>query len=158
LIFLDPSCESGAAVINRSDSVTVSIDKARLKRRAEFLAARNGERFVGRGFVIQSRQRSSGEIPREQPRFGFTASRKTGNAVVRNRLRRRLREVVRLCKSAHLQPERDYVLIARRAALYVKFASLMAELEKALRQTSRDRRGRYGSGGDGKSDAANRRA
>ena len=54
-------------------------------------------------------------------RVGFTVSKKVGNAVERNRVRRRLREVVRLSPPARMRPGHDYVLIGRRAALNAPF-------------------------------------
>jgi ribonuclease P protein component len=65
-------------------------------------------------------------------RFGLTASRKVGNAVARNRARRRLREVARLLLPAMAAPGCDYVLIGRRVTLERPFALLLADLETAL--------------------------
>src|SRR4029077_3527135 len=66
------------------------------------------------------------------PRFGFTASKKVGSAVERNRVRRRLREIVR--RHAALLPEtgHDYVLIGRRTALQAPFDLMVAEFTGAL--------------------------
>ena len=64
----------------------------RLKQRADFLAAAKGSKVAASAFVLQARKRTDdGPV-----RFGFTVSRKVGNAVERNRVRRRLREIVRL--------------------------------------------------------------
>ena len=65
----------------------------RLRRRREFLAVGRGRRISRPGFVLQALQVAEAGRP---PRFGFTVTKKIGNAVVRNRIRRRLREVVRL--------------------------------------------------------------
>jgi ribonuclease P protein component len=67
-------------------------------------------------------------------RVGFTVSRKVGNAVVRNRVRRRLREVARLVFPAQARPDLDYVLVGRQAALSRDFAILQQELLEALRR------------------------
>jgi ribonuclease P protein component len=103
----------------------------RLKRRSDFRAAAESSRASGRAFVLQARQRAEeGAV-----RVGFTVSRQVGNAVERNRVRRRLREIVRLSAAAgaaHLRPGHDYVLIGRRAALAAPFGEMMQELDKAL--------------------------
>lgn len=101
----------------------------RLKQREDFLAAASGAKAPGAGFVLHSRGRGD-----EGPaRFGFTVSRKVGTAVERNRVRRRLREVVRrhtgLARAGH-----DYVLVGRRAALALPFERLTTEFEAALRR------------------------
>ena len=85
----------------------------RLRHRADFLAAASGSRAPATAFVLQVRKRrDEGSI-----RVGFTVSRKVGTAVERNRVRRRLREIVRRTAPAGMRPGYDYVLIGRRAAL-----------------------------------------
>ena len=100
----------------------------RLKQRADFLAAAKGRKVPAGAFVLQMRERSD----MAPPRFGFTVSKKVGNAVERNRVRRRLREIVR--RHAALLPEKghDYVLIGRRAALAMPFERMAAEFTGAL--------------------------
>jgi ribonuclease P protein component len=103
----------------------------RLKRRSDFRAAAGGVRASGRAFVLQARQRAGDDAIR----VGFTVSRQVGNAVERNRVRRRLREIVRLSAAAgaaHLRPGHDYVLIGRRAALAAPFDQMVRELDQAL--------------------------
>lgn len=102
----------------------------RLKQRSDFVAANAGAKVHGAGFVLQARERGDGG----PARVGFTVSKKVGNAVVRNRVRRRLREVVRLAAADRIQAGRDYVLIGRRAALDLPFEQLTAELAGALRR------------------------
>jgi ribonuclease P protein component len=97
----------------------------RLKRRAAFLAVAGGARVSRPGFVLQALKAGEGSADRA-PRFGFTVTKKIGNAVVRNRIRRRLREVVRLASGA--QSGTDYVLVGRRAALTLEFERLIADL------------------------------
>jgi ribonuclease P protein component len=100
----------------------------RLKQRADFLAAATGARAPGAAFVLQARQRAdAGPV-----RVGFTVTKKVGNAVERNRVRRRLREMVRLSATGPLQAGHDYVLIGRRTALQWPFERLMQEFDKAL--------------------------
>ena len=65
-------------------------------------------------------------------RVGFTVSKKVGNAVERNRVRRRLREVVRLASPSGMQPGYDYVLIGRRRALELPFDRLVEDFNRAL--------------------------
>jgi ribonuclease P protein component len=100
----------------------------RLRQRADFLAAATGSRALASGFVLQALQRrEDGPV-----RVGFTVSKKVGNSVERNRVRRRLREVVRLSQSATMQPGHDYVLIGRRAALRMPFERLAEDFSRAL--------------------------
>jgi len=66
------------------------------------------------------------------PRFGFTVTRKIGNAVVRNRIRRRLKEAVRLSADDIAAPGTDYVLIGRRAALSLPFDRLITDLRSGM--------------------------
>jgi ribonuclease P protein component len=65
-------------------------------------------------------------------RIGFTVSRQVGNAVERNRVRRRLREMVRLSQGGGMHDGHDYVLIGRRAALAAPFGQMRQELDAAL--------------------------
>jgi ribonuclease P protein component len=119
----------------------------RLKRRSDFRAAADGLRASGRAFVLQARQRA-GE---DAIRIGFTVSRQVGNAVERNRVRRRLREIVRLSAAtaaAPLRPGHDYVLIGRRAALSVPFDEMQRDLDKALTRVHASGTKVVGSGTD----------
>ena len=107
----------------------------RLKQRADFLAAAKGARVPVGPFVLQVRARGDAA----PPRFGFTVSKKVGNAVERNRVRRRLRDIVR--RHAALLPEagHDYVLIGRRAALSLPFARIAQDYEGALQRVEKRR-------------------
>jgi len=67
-------------------------------------------------------------------RVGFTVSRKVGNAVVRNRVRRRLREVARLVIPGRARADLDYVLVGRQAALTREFTILQQDLVEALKR------------------------
>lgn len=100
----------------------------RLRKRADFVAAASGVKVPAATFVLQARERGD----RGPVRVGFTVSKKVGNAAERNRVRRRLREVVRLQAEAALRPGHDYVLIGRRAALSADFRQLTAEYQRAL--------------------------
>ncbi len=102
----------------------------RLKQRADFLAAASAAKSTATAFVLQARRRSD-----DGPaRFGFTVSKKVGNAAERNRVRRRLREIVRVAGSNRIRTGHDYVLIGRRAALKVPYARIAEDFEGALRR------------------------
>jgi ribonuclease P protein component len=100
----------------------------RLRKRSDFLAAAGGVKVPSARFVLQARDRSD----KAPPRIGFTVSRKVGNAVERNRVRRRLRELVRLNSGDALRPGHDYVLVGRRAALSAAFSDLAADYDRAI--------------------------
>jgi ribonuclease P protein component len=97
----------------------------RLKRRASFKAVAAGRRAARAGFVLQALMRT--DLPDVGPRVGFTVTRQIGNAVVRNRIRRRLREVVRRAADG-ADRNTDYVLIGRRPALTLPFERLVTDL------------------------------
>ena len=102
----------------------------RLRQRADFLAAATGAKVPTAAFVLQARKRGEhGPV-----RVGFTVSRKVGTAVERNRVRRRLREIVRLSAATGLSAGYDYVLIGRRAALSLPFEQITEDFKRALRR------------------------
>jgi ribonuclease P protein component len=120
----------------------------RLKDRSDFLRAAGGASAPTAGFVVQRCDRGDAG----PPRVGFTVSRKVGGAVERNRVRRRLREIVRLSAAAGFCAGNDYVVVGRRAALGLPFARLAADLSGALKRLDRGRGaspGRSGGGGRG---------
>lgn len=91
--------------------------------------AGTGIRFVSPAFVLQ---RAAPEPDKNAVRYGLTATKKLGGAVVRNRARRRLRALAQSVLLEKALPG-DYVLIAREAALTRPFVQIKADLEKALR-------------------------
>ena len=103
----------------------------RLKRRAEFLrVAASGRKAAVHGLVLQA-------LPRDDPgpaRLGFTVTKRVGNAVVRNRTRRRLREAARLLLREHPVHGADLVLIGRDTTRDREFALLVDDLRRALRK------------------------
>jgi ribonuclease P protein component len=104
----------------------------RLKRRADFLAAATGSKAPAGPFVLQARSRDD----RGPVRVGFTVTKKTGNAVERNRIRRRLRELVRL-SAGPMKAGHDYVLIGRRGALNAPFEKMADDFIRALQRLQR---------------------
>lgn len=115
----------------------------RLRRRSEFLAAAKGARVVRTPFVLQALGRHEPERARTIG-IGITVTKKIGNAVARNRARRRLREALRLTLPGMARPGHDYVVVARQAVLTEEFAELRRELDAALSQIGR-RTARAGS-------------
>ncbi len=106
----------------------------RLTRRADFLlVAGTRRKYVTPAFVLQARTRDA--IPPERPivRIGFTATKKIGSAVLRNRARRRLREAARATLPEAATPGCDYVLVARAGTLTHDYAAMVADLRAALR-------------------------
>lgn len=102
----------------------------RLRQRADFLAAASGAKVPTAAFVLQARKRGdSGPV-----RVGFTVSRKVGTAVERNRVRRRLKEIVRLSAATGLSSGHDYVVVGRRAALSLPFEQITEDFKRALRR------------------------
>jgi ribonuclease P protein component len=108
-----------------------------LKNRPDFLRAAQARRQGTAGFLLQARDRRD---DRAITRVGYTASKKIGNAVLRNRAKRRLRALVRDVMPALAQPGWDYVLVARPGATVDRsFVDLLADLTQALRQIHRER-------------------
>lgn len=113
---------------------------ARLKRRREFLrVAAARVKAVSPGMVVQALARDDDD---SQIRVGFTASRKVGNAVVRNRARRRLKALVQELLPGRGRPSTDYVLIARGDTATRPYEALRGDLLQALSRLERDARGR----------------
>ena len=100
-----------------------------MPRRKDFLRARNqGQKALARGLVIQATRRDS-----DISRVGLTASKKIGNAVCRNRVRRRLRALARQHLATMARPGVDYVLIARHDTISCDWQDLVTGLTKAIR-------------------------
>ena len=107
----------------------------RLQHRADFLrVAGRGRKWVTPGLILQVAPTTPNANGAEEKhlRIGFTVSRRVGNAVERNRVRRRLRAVVREVLVAHGKEGCDYVVIGRRALLTRPYGELVHDLETAL--------------------------
>lgn len=120
----------------------------RLRQRADFLAVANGARVNSPAFVLQSLDRRSlgrqnlgrqnlGRHDSGPIRIGFTVTKKNGNAPERNRIRRRLRELVKRLDPVSMQPHHDYVLVGRRDALSRDFATMLDDLRIAFTKPAR---------------------
>ena len=105
----------------------------RLKRRAEFLALARGAKLARPGFVMQLR-RGPAEAPLQ---IGYTATKKLGNAVVRNRARRRLREAARLTFAPAALTGYELVLVCRQGTATLPFAALRADLATAFTELAK---------------------
>ncbi len=98
-----------------------------LTRRADFLAANRGLRIARPGFVLLANPNKSDSI-----RFGITVTKRIGNAVVRNRMKRRFRALIRELLPDHGLPGHDHVLIGREGGVERDFGKLREELVAAL--------------------------
>ena len=118
----------------------------RLTRRAEYQRVSRGRRLSVNTFTLQSRSREETEkeaVP--AARVGLTVTKAVGNAVVRNRVRRRLKEALRAATPLETQNDHDYVVMARREALGRHFIALVEDVRTAFRGARRgeaDGRGR----------------
>ncbi|RYH08976.1 ribonuclease P protein component [Tropicimonas sp. IMCC6043] len=111
---------------------------ATLTKRADFLAAARAGRAGTPGFLLQARKRRDTEADPSLVRVGFTCSKKVGNAVARNRAKRRLREIARAVLPEAGRPGWDYVLIGRAGATAERpFASLLEDLRTAVERVHR---------------------
>lgn len=98
-----------------------------LTKRGDFVAANSGLRNARAGFVLLTRPNDGQGI-----RYGITVTKKIGNAVVRNRMKRRFRELLRAALPKHGLPDHDHVLIGRAGGVERDFHTMAEELEKAL--------------------------
>jgi len=138
-VCLISSCKQGRGVARACPFDTMRI--VTLKRRAEFVGIRGGGRWSTQILVleakprVQTREGKGGLV--DDPRFGFTVTKKIGGAVVRNRVRRRLKEAVRALAPGLARPGHDYVLIARAGAYSCPFALLQRDLAVAFGRVHR---------------------
>jgi len=109
-----------------------------LRKRRDFIAIRAGGRQHSSSFVLQTRERGEDNFAAEGVRIGYTVTKKTGNAVERNRIKRRIRAVVHQIMPISARPAHDYVLIGKRAALNTEFETMVAELGSSLSRVHQD--------------------
>nr|WP_230374406.1 ribonuclease P protein component [Pontivivens ytuae] len=104
-----------------------------MRKRRDFLAAARARRQAMPSMVVQARRRRQDEPSETAVRIGYTCSKKVGNAVARNRAKRRLREAARLVLPGLARPGWDYVLIGRRDVTAARpFELLKSDLAAAL--------------------------
>lgn len=117
----------------------------RLKKRADFLTARKGKRRHEHAFVLQLIRRS----PPDSAclRVGFTVTKKNGNAVIRNRIKRRLREAVKMASFSPSTEGCDAVIIARREAETEPFQKLVESITRAFSNLERSDKHNKSHGG-----------
>lgn len=105
-----------------------------MARRADFLAANQGLRVARKGFVLLARPNGGKGM-----RYGITVTRKIGNAVARNRMKRRFRALLRECLADHGLVDHDHVLIGREGGIEREFAALRCDLVEALGRAGQGR-------------------
>jgi ribonuclease P protein component len=130
---MTPPKDMGKGIAAESPEVpsAVSLCITTMRHRPEFLRAASARRQGAGGFLVQARFRNDGKAGVQ---VGFTASKKIGNAVFRNRAKRRLREVARAMLPKLGQAGWDYVLVARPGVTVDRpFDQLLRDLETALR-------------------------
>lgn len=109
-----------------------------LKNRRDFLAAARAGKAVTTGMIVQRRRRGEGETADPATRVGYTASKKVGNAVIRNRAKRRLRALAREVIGPRGERNEDFVLIARAGSTVSRpYEALRDDLLYALRKLDR---------------------
>ncbi len=125
----------------------MGVSIGRLRRRQEFLQVAETRRKIATpGLILQARRRDAAATPDgvapDSARLGFTATRKIGGAVARNRARRRLRAAAQAVMPEAGRAGWDYVLVARTGTLSRRFPDLMGDLRRALATIERERRGK----------------
>jgi ribonuclease P protein component len=118
----DPALNAGSAGLRVPKTYGV------LRKRADFLAVRRGTKVRGAFVLVEALDRSD----EGEPRLGLTVSKKNGNAVRRNRIKRRLREAVRLRGAGDMAAGNDYVIVSTPKVLKAPFQELCADVSSAF--------------------------
>ncbi len=111
-----------------------------LKKRKEYLRVRGGQRCQNVAFILETKPRAVPDVAAtdaarpEGPRFGFTITKKIGNAVTRNRIRRRLKHALAELANEFAKPDYDYVVVGRRSAATQPYSDLKKDLERCLQR------------------------
>ncbi len=104
-----------------------------ITKRADFLSANRGRRFARPGFVLLVSDRRDDD---PSIRLGITITKKVGNAVIRNRMRRRFRSLMREMLAEKGKPGADHILIGRDGGIEMDYARLRADLQKAFERVA----------------------
>jgi ribonuclease P protein component len=103
-----------------------------MRKRAEFLSARNGVRATAKALRCEAQIVDEN---RDHPRIGFTVTKKNGNAVKRNRIKRRMRAAIQSAKNLKMRDGNNYVFIAKPNALTVPFVTLQSDIADLIRKS-----------------------
>lgn len=134
---MTPPETQGQGIVAEAPAGSPAVSLCVMRKRADYLKAASARRQGTNGFLLQARNRADGD---PQTRIGFTASKKIGNAVARNRAKRRLRALAREVLAPRAQPGWDYVLVARPEATIARpYADLVTDFEQALASVHRGR-------------------
>lgn len=119
---------------SRTAAPRPAVSLVQMTKRSQFIAASKARRQGTKGFLLQARKRPEGDAP-DEIRVGFTCSKKVGNAVARNRAKRRLREIARAVLPTQGRAGWDYVLVGRAGETATRpFDTLQADLKYALKK------------------------
>jgi len=101
-----------------------------LKKRPDFIRVSRGKKWVAHTLILQTFKRDE----HSSPRIGYTVTKKLGNAVTRNKIKRRLREAVRQILSQNCRSGHDYVIIGRQSAIRADFPHILGDLKLAVKK------------------------
>lgn len=109
-----------------------------IRKRPDFLAANRGKRFVTPGFILLAhKRRAEHPVPPDTIRYGITVTKKIGNAVTRNRMKRRFRALLAEMLPQYGITGADHIMIGRKENKERDFSAMKADLEKALKHLAK---------------------